>query len=106
MLKYLFYLLPVLCGVTITTQASVNSQLRASIQNPIAAAFISFATGTVILFFAVLAYRQGFPAVSELKQVSWHQYMGGLLGAFFVTVIIFALPKIGSANNLTIYARG
>jgi transporter family-2 protein len=106
MLKYLFYLLPVLCGVTITTQASVNSQLRASIQNPIAAAFISFATGTVILFFAVLAYRQGFPSVSELKQVSWHQYAGGLLGAFFVTVIIFTLPKIGSANMFILIIAG
>ncbi len=106
MLKYLIYLLPVLCGVTITTQASVNSQLRHTIHNPIAAAFISFVVGTIILFFAVVAYRHGFPSISELKEVSWHQYTGGLLGAFFVTVIIFTLPKIGSANMFILIIAG
>ena len=105
-MKYLFYLLPILCGLAITTQASVNSQLRISIQNPFAAAFISFAVGTVVLFFAVLLARQGFPSVSELKALPLHQYMGGVLGAFFVSAIIYALPQIGSANLFILIIAG
>ncbi|MCX6182035.1 MAG: DMT family transporter [Bacteroidetes bacterium] len=105
-MKYLFYILPILCGFTITTQASVNSQLRASIQNPFAAAFISFAVGTIVLFFALLIVRQGFPNVSELKTLPWHQYMGGVLGAFFVSAIIYTLPQIGSANMFVLIIAG
>ncbi|MFM7021455.1 MAG: DMT family transporter [Flavobacteriales bacterium] len=105
-MKYLFYLLPVLCGFTITTQASVNSQLRASINNPWAAAFISFAVGTIVLFFAVLAARQGFPSFSQLRTLQWQEFMGGILGAFFVSAIIFTLPKIGSANMFVLIIAG
>ena len=105
-MKYLFYLLPILCGLAITTQASVNSQLRISIQNPFAAAFISFAVGTVVLFFVLLSVRQGFPSVSELKALPLHQYMGGVLGAFFVSAIIYALPQIGSANLFILIIAG
>ena len=105
-MKYLFYLLPILCGLAITTQASVNSQLRISIQNPFAAAVISFAVGTVVLFFVLLSVRQGFPSVSELKALPLHQYMGGVLGAFFVSAIIYALPQIGSANLFILIIAG
>jgi len=106
MFKYIYYLLPILCGFTITTQASVNSELRHSINNPFAAAFISFAVGTIVLFFAVLLVRQGFPSVATLKTLQWHEYMGGVLGAFFVSAIIYTLPQIGSANMFVLIIAG
>ena len=97
-MKYIFYILPALAGLTITTQAGVNSQLRFAVNNPWVAAFISFLTGTLFLGLIIVATKQPVPSFSELKSIELYKYTGGLLGAFFVTVIIFSVPRIGSAN--------
>ncbi|MCK9404655.1 MAG: DMT family transporter [Chitinophagaceae bacterium] len=97
-MKYLFFILPALAGITITTQAGVNSQLRVAINNPWVAAFISFVVGTVILGLIIIGTKQPVPSLEQLKSIELYKYAGGLLGAFFVTVIIFTVPRIGSAN--------
>ena len=97
-MKYLFFILPALAGITITTQAGVNSQLRVAINNPWVAAFISFVVGTVILGLIIIGTKQPVPSFEQLKSIELYKYAGGLLGAFFVTVIIFTVPRIGSAN--------
>ncbi len=105
-MKYLFYLLPALAGLTITTQAGVNSQLRFAINNPWVAAFISFLVGTVLLGLIIVFTKQPVPSFAELKAVELYKYSGGLLGAFFVTVIIFSVPRIGSANVFALVIAG
>ncbi len=97
-MKYIFYILPALAGMTITTQAGVNSQLRVAINNPWIAAFISFLVGTLVLGLIIVATRQTAPSFEQLRSVELYKYAGGLLGAFFVTAIIFSVQKIGSAN--------
>lgn len=97
-MKYLVFILPALAGLTITTQAGVNSQLRFAVNNPWVAAFISFLVGTVILGLYILATKQPIPSLTQLRGIELYKYSGGLLGAFFVTVIIFSVQRIGSAN--------
>lgn len=105
-MKYLVFILPALAGITITTQAGVNSQLRVAVNNPVVAAFISFLTGTIILGAYIVATRQTVPGFSELRNIELYKYAGGLLGAFFVTVIILTVPKIGSANVFALVIAG
>ncbi|MBV9989241.1 MAG: DMT family transporter [Chitinophagaceae bacterium] len=105
-MKYLFFILPFLAGITITTQAGVNSQLRFAVNNQWVAAFISFLVGTVLLGAFVLATRQNIPSAATLRNIELYKYAGGLLGAFFVTVIIFSVPKIGSANVFALVIAG
>jgi transporter family-2 protein len=105
-MKYLIFILPVLAGVTITTQAGVNSQLRVAVNNPWMAAFISFFVGTVILGFYLVITRQTAPSVAQLRGIELYKYAGGLLGAFFVTVIILTVQKIGSANVFALVIAG
>jgi transporter family-2 protein len=97
-MKVLFYLLPILCGVTIAVQAIVNGQLRLAIGSPLVAAFISFFTGTVLLVFLIFITRQPVPSLQTLQQVSWGKWTGGVLGAFFVTAVIISIQKIPAAN--------
>ncbi len=97
-MKYIFYLLPVLAGMTITTQAGVNSQLRVAVNNPWVAAFISFLVGSFALGLVVMATKQTAPSFEQLRGIDLYKYSGGLLGAFFVTAIIFSVQKIGAAN--------
>ena len=97
-MKYLFYILPALAGITITTQAGVNSQLRVAINNPWVAACVSFLVGTVILGLIIIGTKQPIPSFEQIKGIQLYKYSGGLLGAFFVTVVIFTVQRIGSAN--------
>lgn len=105
-MKYIFFLLPALAGLTITTQAGVNSQLRFAVNNPWVAAFISFLVGTLVLGLIIVTTRQNVPSFAELTQIAPYKYAGGLLGAFFVTAIIYAIPKIGSANVFALVIAG
>ncbi|NCI48340.1 DMT family transporter [Sediminibacterium roseum] len=105
-MKYLIFILPAIAGITITTQAGVNSQLRVAVNNPFVAAFISFLTGTIILGAYIVATRQTVPGVSQLRNIELYKYAGGLLGAFFVTVIIVTVQKIGSANVFALVIAG
>lgn len=97
-MKYIFYILSALAGVTITTQAGVNSQLRVAINNPWVAAFISFLVGTCFLGLILIVSRQPLPSVTQLKTIELYKFTGGLLGTFFVTVMILTVQKIGAAN--------
>lgn len=97
-MKYIFYILPALAGVTITTQAGVNSQLRVAINNPWVAAFISFFVGTCFLGLILVVTRQPVPSFTQLKNIELYKFTGGLLGTFFVTVMILTVQKIGAAN--------
>ena len=97
-MKYIFYILPALAGVTITTQAGVNSQLRVAINNPWLAAFISFFVGTCFLGLILVVTRQPVPSFTQLKNIELYKFTGGLLGTFFVTVMILTVQKIGAAN--------
>lgn len=97
-MKYLFYILPALAGITITTQAGINSQLRVAINNPWVAAFVSFLVGTIILGLIIIGTKQPIPSFEQIKGIQLYKYSGGLLGAFFVTVVIFTVQRIGSAN--------
>jgi transporter family-2 protein len=105
-MKYLFFILPAMAGLTITTQAGVNSQLKVAVDNPWVAAFISFLVGTVFLGLFILATRQPIPTVTQLRSIELYKYSGGLLGAFFVTVIIFSVQRIGSANVFALVIAG
>ena len=70
------------------------------------AAFISFVVGTIALALIILLTKQTLPSTQQLQQIEWYKFSGGLLGAFFVTVIIFSVQQIGSANVFALVIAG
>lgn len=105
-MKALLYILPVLAGVAMTIQAGVNSQLRIILNNPLLAAFISFITGTFALGLLLLFSRKTIPALSVYGTIDWYNLTGGLLGAFFVMVVILTVREIGTANLFALVIAG
>lgn len=105
-MKYLVYILPFCAGLAVSTQAGVNNQLRFAVSNPWVAAFLSFLGGTLILGLYIIATRQPFPSLEQLRNIEVYKYAGGVLGAFFVTVYIFSVPQIGSANVFALVIAG
>lgn len=103
---YFFIFLAILAGMAMPTQAVVNSKLAASVESPILAAFISFAVGTVALFIYILL--TGVPlgnliSSTNAQLVAW---IGGFLGAFFVSVMATVVPRIGVALAFSLAIGG
>lgn len=83
-------------GVTIATQAGINSTLRGALSSPIQAALISFATGTVVL--AIITFSQGgkWEGEQSFALLPWWAWIGGALGAFNVAMSIVLAPRMGA----------
>lgn len=88
-------------GVALASQAGVNSQLRQYLHSPYQAAFFSFLVGTLVLGMVVLLQSQTRIQWQEIMGVPVWLWVGGLLGAFGVSVSIILAPRLG-AVNLTI----
>ena len=105
-MNYLFLVLAFLTGVAITIQAGVNANLRAVIGHPVLAASISFGAGFLSLLTLVLVSRVPVPPLEAIRQVSWWKWTGGLIGAVYVTTVIVSVPKIGTANLVSLSVAG
>lgn len=105
-MKIIFYILPVLAGMTIAVQSGINAQLRVAVNNPMLAAFISFLGGTVVLAAILLFSKQAIPSLATFGTISWYKFMGGLLGVFVVTNAIVSVQQIGAANMYVLIVGG
>ncbi|TCP93434.1 transporter family-2 protein [Cricetibacter osteomyelitidis] len=96
------YLVIAFCaGIALATQAAINSQLSNSlVGQPVVAAFISFATGAITLFFITWWKTDLFEVWHQLPKQSWWKLIGGPLGALVVFTTVFLAPKVGVTNML------
>ena len=93
---YILLPLSVLIGFSLASQAGINAQLRLALHNPIQAAFISFLIGTMVL--GLVAFLQGdaWFKPNAISLIPWWAWLGGILGAFNITMSIFLAPKLGA----------
>ncbi len=105
-MNYMYLLLAFLTGLAITIQAGVNANLRQAMTNPILAAAISFGSGFFALIFLLLASGSSIPALDTVRQVNWWKWTGGVIGAVYVTTVIVSVPKIGTANLISLSVAG
>jgi transporter family-2 protein len=80
-------------GITIAIQPSINGRL-AQKTGVIESSCISFAIGTLLLLTVALFAGKG--SFRSISNASWWELTGGVLGAFFVTMTIVAIPRIGT----------
>ncbi len=93
----------VAAGVGLAAQAPINAALGRDV-GAVAAAAISFSTGTVVLWAAVVllggADRLGG------HPVPWHYVAGGVLGAAFVLTATVTVRALGAAGMITALVAG
>lgn len=105
--KEIYYMLAMLAGMAVAIQTGANAQLRLIVNSPIITACISFLVGTfVLVIYVLLTQRQHIPEFSVVSQVSWWKWLGGLMGAFYITTVVIVAPKIGAANTLGFIMAG
>ena len=94
-----------LAGAFLPLQGGINSKLGKEIASPVHASFISFLVGAAAVFIYTLLTRQQVQ-LSSLKTAPVYLWSGGLMGAFYVTIIVLAFPKIGPALTFGLVVAG
>ncbi len=103
--KLLWIILAFAAGALLPVQAGLNAQLSKAAQSPVHASAISFVIGTAALML-YLVFTQQMVSWKGLKEAPWHVWCGGLLGAFYVTVIILVFPKLGPGLSFGLIVAG
>lgn len=92
----LITLLITLVGAGLAVQAAANARLGAVLQAPIASALWNFLLGTAALALLLASGLFGRPSFGDAAAAPWWAWIGGLLGALFVTTSILAVPRVGT----------
>ncbi|MBK8391233.1 MAG: DMT family transporter [Saprospiraceae bacterium] len=103
--KILWVILAFVSGAFLPIQAGLNSRLGKAAASPVYASFFSFLVGSIGLLAYILITRQSF-SMTGLKEAPIYVWIGGLLGAFYVTVIILAFPKLGPGLTFGLVVAG
>jgi transporter family-2 protein len=104
---YLYMLLALAAGAMMPTQAATNNKMAVFLNDsPILAAFISFFVGTVALFVYAVASGASLGNLALAKNATPIAWIGGLLGAFFVTATVTLVPRLGVAMTFSLIIAG
>ena len=103
--KILWILLTFIAGAMLPIQGGLNARMGKALESPVYSSLISFVIGTIVLVAYVLITRQPV-AWSGLKNVPGFVWLAGALGAFYVTVIILAFPRLGPALTFGLVVAG
>jgi len=106
-MKYFLMIITFFVGAILPVQAILNTKLGKQIGGSLMGAFMSFFTGTIILF--VLNMIVSNNAMLNLKQTvvgPWYIWMGGLIGAIFVGYITWVNQQQGVALTFALVVAG
>jgi bacterial/archaeal transporter family-2 protein len=97
-------------GAVLPIQGAINAQLRADLDEPFAAGTFSFAVATIAmaiaLFIALTVARAKPPRIDGLAALPWWGWLGGLVGATYVTSVFLLIPEIGVAPTIALTVAG
>jgi bacterial/archaeal transporter family-2 protein len=103
-------LLGLAAGAALPVQAAVNAQLRTDLEAPMTVGAFSFAVATTTRAFVLAALvrlrRTPRPQLGRLRRLPWWGWLGGAVGATYVTAVFLLLPEIGAAATIGLTVAG
>lgn len=106
MSQHILLVLAAGAGACIALQAAANGSLRTATQSPEWTAYFSICGTITCATLAMLILRPSVPALADVKQTYWWQWIGGPLGAVIVLAGATLTPKIGAANFVAFVIAG
>ena len=93
---FVYLIIALAAGVALATQSAINTQLaKAMSGEAVIATFISFAVGTIVLFFSAWVKTDLWGNLSAIPSQPWWKLIGGVLGAIVVFTTVLLAPKLG-----------
>jgi transporter family-2 protein len=84
-------------GGLIALQAPINSHLGKAI-GTFQAALLSFVIGTLALGVIAALAKGGLGQIADARHLSWYWFLGGLLGAVYVTTVLVTVRTLGAGG--------
>jgi transporter family-2 protein len=101
--------LAILCAVAagcfVGLQAPVNARLG-KVLGSLQAATVSFTVGTLALILVASLSSAGLAGIGHVGRAPWWALVGGLLGAFYVTVALVTVRTLGLSSLTAIVVTG
>ena len=102
----IFFFLVVLAGALSTIQGPVNVQLGLNFtHNPVLTTLVSFSISAVALGLLAVLLKAPVPDWKNSTTKWWH-WLGGIVGACYVCMMIVSVPLIGTAATMAIVLLG
>lgn len=103
----IYALLAMAVGTLFPVQSAANALLGRGIGGPVAATLVSFVAGLIVLLCVnALVFRQ-WPSPRDLAgQPASLLWIGGVVGAIFLSANVFMAPRLGSAATLAFVMAG
>lgn len=98
--------LTLLAGCLMPVQPAVNAVVARGMESAYLAAFFSFLTGALVLGLVCAAMRLPWPDGRLLSGLPWWVWTAGPMGAFFVTMTILAVPRLGAMSVMALLVAG
>ncbi|WP_106402125.1 DMT family transporter [Actinocorallia populi] len=97
-------------GAVLPVQGAVNARLSEELDEPIAAAVVSFTVATFTIAVVLLALRAARrtprPRLAPLREMPWWGWLGGACAAAYVTGTFLLIPEIGAAVTVALTVTG
>src|SRR5690606_24636615 len=100
-----FALVAIVIGTLMPLQAGLNAELTRNLSHPYLGAFVSLVVGAVAMG-SILLFTDGFTNIKKLSLAPPHLFLGGILGAIFVTSSMFLIPKMGATGMIAAFITG
>jgi transporter family-2 protein len=98
--------LAALGGSAITVQAGLNAQVGRMLGHPLWATLVSLTVSIISIVPLLVIFRVTPPNLSSLDSAPWWVWIGGALGAFFITVALMTAPELGAVVFVSAVVMG
>ena len=105
MSRLLATLLAAAAGCLVGLQAPVNARLARQVGD-LQAASVSFLLGTAVLLVVAALSSGGLSGIAHAGRAPWWALIGGIFGAFFVTVALLTVHTLGASGLTAIVVAG
>jgi len=106
-MRYFLMFSTLFIGALLPVQAVLNTKLGKQTGGPLISSLLSFLVGFICLF--IINLFGNYTALSNMKLLSvspWYLWMGGLLGAIYVSCVIFVNQQQGVALTFALVVAG
>ncbi len=101
-----FIVLALLAGMMIPFQSAMNAQLGKAIQSPYYSALTVFIVAVIGLLIYLFVIQYNIPPMQQWSTAPKWSYLGGLLGGFYILLIVICAPKLGIGNVTVLVLLG
>lgn len=93
-------------GITTACQPAINARFASHTPSRIYGGIVNFAIGMLAILAVAALFRTPLPTAEKISAAPWWAWTGGILGAFFVTMSVILLPKMGAAIFFSLVIAG